>query len=90
MLNYIEIARIIYAIDELPKIGDKHEYYNARVFSIEAYQDEEHENYLFYRVLFGQSFNKGDIKYFDIEVDCCYFTYAIEKKNIFRAGERTQ
>ena len=84
MLDYVGNARIISALSDLPKIGDKHEIYNAWVFSIEAYQDDENENYLFYRVIFGESFNKDDIKYFDLYLDCCYFTYAIEKKNIFK------
>ena len=87
-LDYIENARIIYAIDELPKIGDKHEYYNAWVFSLKAYEEEAHPDFIFYEVRFGSSFNPTDIKYFDILVDTCYFTYAIEKKNIFKGAQQ--
>ena len=90
MHDYIENARIIYALQELPKIGDKHEFYNMWVFSITAYQKEENETYLFYRVRYGEMFNKENTKHFDIDVDSCSFTYAIEKKNIFRTGENKQ
>lgn len=86
MLNYIGNARIINNIDELPKIGEKHELYKARVVSIIAYQNEKHPDFICYDVLFGESFNKKDIINFDLEVDTFYFSYAIEKKNIFKGA----
>lgn len=84
MLNFIGNARIIFSLKDLPKIGAKHKNLNARVFSIEAYQDDEHENFIFYRVLYGEYFNKKNMARFDIEIDCFSFLYAINKKDIFR------
>lgn len=83
MNKYIENARIINGLDELPKIGEQHELYKARVVSVTAYQNEKHPDFIFYTVLYGESFNKKDIVYFDIEIDTFKFSYAIEKKNIF-------
>ena len=84
--DYIGNARIISALSELPKIGEQHELYNARVFSINAYENEKQPDFIFYRVYFGEQFTRENIKYFDIEIDTFYFSYAIEKKNIFKGA----
>ena len=83
MSYFLENAKILKSFDELPKIGDKHAIFNAWVVSVTAYQEESDPGYLFYRVIFGESFNKNDIKYFDLCCDCCSFTYAIKKADIF-------
>lgn len=86
MTKYTGNARIITSLDELPKIGEQHELYKARVVSIAAYQNEKQPDFIFYNVLYGEAFNKNDIINFDIEVDTFKFSYAINKKDIFKGA----
>lgn len=88
MLNYIGNARIITGLDELPKIGEQHELYKARVVSVTAHQNEKHPDFIFYTVLYGESFNKNDIVYFDIDLNTFTFSYAINKKDMFGGSEQ--
>ena len=84
MYEYIENSIIIKSLNDLPKIN---EFYNGinnsfksyKVISVEAFECDEYDAYLFYKVWY-QDVNENNENYFC--VNCSYFTYAIHKSNI--------
>lgn len=72
--EWVGNAKVIYSLEELPKIGEKN-YFHELVVSIELYDDKD--DYAIYRV--GYLDNN---KYIDKDTDIAYWTYAIHKNDI--------
>lgn len=76
-MQYIENARIV-ALDELPKIGQLDRYHGGVACSIDAYENEQYPEYIFYSVKFSERLKAGNIKYFVFGVDTYCFSYAVK------------
>ena len=77
-LDYLGNAQIIGAVSELPKIGDPRPYFeDSKCISVEAYEDDRAENYLFYRVKYVQGGRFLDLGYM-----CFTFSYCILKSEV--------
>lgn len=76
--RFLDNAQILSDLSELPKIGDSRKYYdNSKCISVAAYEDEKHEDYLFYRVEYLQGNH-----FFDLGDNCFHFSYCIKKSYI--------
>ena len=84
MYDYIENAIVIKSLNDLPKINEFYKGINNgfkdyKVISLEAFDSDEHDAYLFYKVLYQDTTVNNENYFYS---DCCYFTYAIHKSNI--------
>lgn len=79
-LEYIGNAEIIHSLQDLPKIGEKKTAFfcSGVCYSLEAYEDESHPEYIFYTARFSERLHTENQKYFVFGVDCFSFTYAIK------------
>ena len=78
--KYIGNAQII-SLSELPKIGDidtRYHKHKGVVYSIQALENWEHEDYIFYVVWYSERLTKENIQYFMHGVDSYCFEYAIK------------
>ena len=76
--KFIDNAKVIHSPDELPKIGERYFDNTATCYSLEAYEDEKHPDFIFYKAYFSERLNTKNQKYFIFGVDCFIFTYAIK------------
>ena len=78
--EYIGNAKIIKP-SELPKIGDIDTRYkegNGVVYSIQAIENWDQEDYIFYVVRYGERLKNKDLTEFWHGVDTYHFEYAIK------------
>lgn len=83
-LHYIENSKEIKSLKELPKINECYKginniYSDYKVISIQAYENEDHPQYLFYNVYYQDTTINNE---FYLSQNCCYWSYAIRKDNI--------
>lgn len=80
MSEYIGNAKII-KLSELPKIGDidnRYQNYNGVVYSIQAVENWENENYIFYVVKYAEPLKNKHLKQFIHGLNTYCFEYAIK------------
>lgn len=79
-IKYLDNAKIITGLSELPKIGEPLRYCkDSKCISIEAYENETYEDYLFYAVKYWENNN-----FLDLECDIVRFSYCIKKSDAMK------
>ena len=79
-IQYLDNAQIITNLSELPKIGESRQYCKSlKCISIEAYENETYEDYLFYTIKYWENNN-----FLDLECDIVRFSYCIKKSDAMK------
>ena len=83
-MHYVENALEVKSLNKIPKLntfykGLNGSFKNYKVIAINAYENDDHEQYLFYKVYYQDTTIH---KEYYFSVDCCYFEYCIKKDNI--------
>ena len=91
MMNnkYIGNAKII-PLSALPKIGDIDNRYhtsNGVVYSVQAIENWENDDYIFYSVWYSERLTKENIKHFVSGVDCYCFEYAVKVTDFVKENQ---
>lgn len=83
-MHYVENALEVKSLNKIPKLNSYYKglnksFENYKVIAITTYENDDHEQYLFYKVYYQDTTTN---KEFYFCVNCCYFEYCIRKSNI--------